>query len=101
MNRLIAPGNWTPESRKKAKWLSAPVGMVFVAGGFWLGNVLILKSFESNQAINFWAVVIPLVPIAIGASVLFPNIITPIIYRLIEKFGQDTVIKQDTEENND
>lgn len=89
MSQSIAPGKWNPVKRIKAKFLAPFVGFAFVLIGAWLGNVLIINTLRAGKDPTLWGAMIVLVPFALGAAAIFPNIVVPIIYRVIDAADRD------------
>ena len=83
----IAPGPWDAAGRKAAKVAAFVAGVLFVWWGSRMGMGLI-DAVEAGQPITMWSALLPLVPITIGGAGIFPGVLTPIIYRAIDKWGK-------------
>ena len=90
MSQKIAPGRWDPATRVKAKFLGPFVGFSMIAAGAWLANVLIVKALEAGQPISLVGAALPLAFCGLGAAALFPNVVVPLLYRVIDKVGKDS-----------
>jgi len=90
MSQLIAPGKWHPQKRLKAKLLGPFVGFGMIAVGAWLAYTLIVSAVEAGRDINMVAAAIPLAFMGLGAAALCPNVVVPVLYRLIDKWGKDS-----------
>lgn len=88
MSQKIAPGKWDAAKRKLAKNWSVLVGVVMLAVGAWLGNVLIVNSLQAGNQVNVWGAAIPLVFLVGGVIATFPDVVTPIVYRVIDRLGK-------------
>lgn len=89
MSQYIAPGKWDPMKRQYAKGLGIVIGAGLIGIGGWLGNVLIVRTLEAGRDVTMWSVMIPLVPIVLGGVAVFPNVVLPLAYRIIDRVGKD------------
>ena len=87
--RNIAPGQWDGEKRQLAKAWALVVGGVLIVGGLRVADGIV-RSLESGGTVGMWSVVLAGVPLVIGSLAVFPNVLTPILYRLIDKFLKDS-----------
>ena len=88
MSQIIAPGKWDPITRRLAKALAmlAGLGLMYLGGTLSMSVVAVLKDGRDPSLLS---VVLALVPLGIGAVAVFPNVLTPLIVKAIDKWGKD------------
>lgn len=90
MSKKIAPGRWDPILRMAAKSWTKVVGVALIAVGMAVGLMLTkIVLLDTDREIGMWSVVLvavpSMVPFALGAMAVFPNVVTPIVYRFLAK----------------
>jgi len=97
MSQVIAPGKWHPVKRKAAKFLAPFVGFLMICFGLLTGYQLLVRLVgvvENGGEVSLPMLVLfgalTVVPTALGAAALFPNVVVPLLYRIIDKAGRDS-----------
>lgn len=83
--RNIAPGKWHPLDRRIARVLSQLVGVFML----WIAYRFGMPLINSERELGLWAALLVLVPFALGAASLFPNVLMPLFVRVIDKALKD------------
>jgi hypothetical protein len=96
MSRFIAPGEWEPIKRQIAKTSSFVVGVLLIMWGVGIVRDLV-AALQMGSDISMTAAALGLAPVILGSLAVFPNVVTPIAYRLIDKFMKDTPEASDGE----
>lgn len=91
MSKKIAPGKWDPWLRMAAKHRSTVIGSLMIAFGLVAGLRLAPSVLEGGDVTTFELVlvgVVAVLPTAIGALAVFPDVLTPIVYRALDEIDR-------------
>ena len=84
MSQHIAPGKWDAGARKASKLVAFVIGVVLILWSLTQIDRLIDAARE-GVPINAWSVALVVLPMVIGGAATFPGVVTPLVYRIIDK----------------
>lgn len=87
---FIAPGKWDAAKRIKAKAVAPFVGFALMCFGAFLFYVLIVKAYDAGKEPSWVFGLVAMVPVVLGTAAVFPNVVVPLLYKAIEKWGKDS-----------
>ena len=90
MSQLISPGKWDAKKRVKAKYWAPFVGFAMICFSAFLFYVLIVKAYDAGKDPSWVFGLVAMVPAALGAAAIFPNVVVPLIHEAIKKWGTDS-----------